>query len=555
MIAINKNLIKQSNAANQDWWRGATIYNVYLRSFLDTNGDGIGDLPGVITKLEYIASLGVNALWLSPFFKSPMKDFGYDISDLRQVDPIFGSLGDFKDLLEKAHQLDLKVIIDLILNHTSDEHPWFQESRLNRTNPKADWYVWADPNLDGTPPNNWLAELGGSAWQWESRRMQYYKRNFLTCQPDLNFHNREVIEQLLEEVKFWIELGVDGFRLDAAPYYFHDAQLRNNPPVKPGDVPSDDATIRADNPYGMQHHIYDCNQPEVIGFLQRLRTLVDRYPGVVLLGEVATVDSLLTMAEYTSGTDKLHMAYTFSLAHTPLSVSHVKSVLTRLNEPIFEDCWPCWSFGNHDIERVASRLDGDGGLKAVQVLAALMFSIRGSVCIYQGEELGLPEADVQFEYLQDPYGKIFWPEFKGRDGCRTPMPWQSSAVHAGFSKIKPWLPISDTHLALAIDRQNDLVDSTLNFYRRFLRWHKKHRVLQKGAMRFIEMPDPIIAFERTLNQERILAVFNLEDKPMKIQPPTYSKVQPLDGHCFQARFDGEKIYLPGYSAFFAFIRH
>lgn len=545
MNVINK------NAVYKDWWRGATIYNVYLRSFLDTNGDGIGDLPGIITRLEYIASLGVDAIWLSPFFKSPMKDFGYDVSDLRQIEPIFGSLKDFKSLLKKTHQLGLKVIIDLIINHTSDKHPWFQESRLNRTNPKSDWYVWANPSSDGTPPNNWLAELGGSAWQWESRRMQYYKRNFLTSQPDLNFHNQEVIQQLLEEVKFWLELGVDGFRLDAVPYYFHDIKLRNNPSVKPGDVLSDDATIRSDNPYGMQHHIYDCNQPEVIGFLKRLRTLVDQYPDVVLLGEIATNDSLLTMAKYTSGKDKLHMAYTFSLSDTPLTFSYVKTVLRRFfNEPIFEDCWPCWSFGNHDIERVASRLDGNGGIPAVKILAVLMFSIMGSVCIYQGEELGLPEADLQFEDLQDPYGKTFWPEFKGRDGCRTPMPWQSSKVYAGFSKIKPWLPIPETHLEFAVDRQDELLDSILNSYRRFLNWRKKHEIFQKGTMRFIEMPNPIIAFERTLNRERILAVFNLAGELLKLQLPTDNKVKPLQGHGFQGKLNGKTLYLPGYSAFF-----
>ena len=280
---------------NPDWWRGAVIYQVYPRSFYDSNGDGIGDLPGVTAKLDYIASLNVDAIWLSPFFTSPMKDFGYDVSDYRNVDPIFGTLEDFDELIAEAHKRDLKIMIDQVLSHSSDQHPWFVESRANRDNPKADWYVWADPKSDGTPPNNWLSVFGGSAWAWDSRRKQYYLHNFLTSQPDLNFHNPEVQKQVLSDVKFWLDRGVDGFRLDAINFCFHDPKLRDNPASKA--VAEGSIGVRKENPYAYQFHKFDKTQPENIDFLKRLRALLDQYPGTTTVGEIGDDNSLQTMAE------------------------------------------------------------------------------------------------------------------------------------------------------------------------------------------------------------------------------------------------------------------
>ena len=299
-----------SSDKNADWWRGAVIYQVYPRSYQDTTGDGSGDLAGITSRLAHIASLGVDAVWLSPFFKSPMADLGYDVSDYCAVDPMFGTMEDFDALVAEAHRLGLKIIIDQVLSHTSDQHPWFIESRASRTNDRADWYVWADPKPDGTAPNNWMSIFGGPAWEWGSVRKQYYLHNFLASQPDLNFHNAAVQDALLDTVRFWLERGVDGFRLDTVNYYFHDRLLRDNPPMPKGkanDIPDV-------NPYGYQDHLYDKTQPENVSFLKRFRSLLDAYDARTSVGEVGDGErSLRTVAAYTEGGDKLHMCYTFDL--------------------------------------------------------------------------------------------------------------------------------------------------------------------------------------------------------------------------------------------------
>ena len=293
-----------------EWWRGCVIYQVYPRSYQDTSGDGIGDLIGIADRIEYIASLGVDAIWISPFFTSPMKDFGYDVSDYTNVDPMFGTLGDFDHLVRVAHDHGIRIMIDLVLSHSSDQHPWFVESRMDRTNPKADWYVWAEPKPDGTPPNNWLSIFGGSAWQWDGKREQYYLHNFLTSQPDLNFHNEEVRQALLDVVRFWLDRGVDGFRLDTINFYFHDKELRDNPPL--AKELRNDSIAPAVNPYNHQLHVYDKNRPENLEFLRRFRALLDEYPGTTAVGEVGDAQIWLQIvADYTSGGDKMHMCYAF----------------------------------------------------------------------------------------------------------------------------------------------------------------------------------------------------------------------------------------------------
>ncbi|QDL55989.1 alpha-glucosidase family protein [Rhodoferax aquaticus] len=503
-----------TKAANNNWWRGGVIYQIYPRSFADSNGDGIGDLAGVTARLDYVAQLGADGIWLSPFFKSPMKDFGYDVSDYCDVDPMFGTLADFRALVERAHALGLKVMIDQVLSHSADQHPWFVESRSSKDNPKADWYVWADAKSDGTPPNNWLSIFGGSAWQWDTRRCQYYMHNFLTSQPDLNFHNPEVQDALLGTVKFWLDLGVDGYRLDTANFYFHDAKLRDNPPR--GRPTGEDPAVNAVNPYGWQWHKHDKSQPENLVFLQRLRTLLDEYPNTTMVGEIGDDDGLARVAEYTQGGDKLHMAYCFDLLGSAHSAPYIHSVLERF-EQLAGGGWPCWALSNHDVTRFATRWGGDTpNPQLLRLAAAMQMSLRGSPCIYQGDELGLPEAVIAFEDLQDPYGITMWPEFKGRDGCRTPMPWQASADDLGFSAVdvvtsKPWLPVAHAHQSLAADVQAQQPDSLLNFYRQLLAWRKQQSPLINGRLQLLPSHPQVLAFVRSEGAQQILCVFNFSD--------------------------------------------
>ena len=533
-------------ATGKDWWRGAVIYQIYPRSFADSNGDGIGDLPGITAHLDYVASLGVDAIWLSPFFKSPMKDFGYDVEDYCAVDPMFGTLADFDALVARAHQLGLKVMIDQVLSHTSDTHPWFKESRANRTNPKADWYVWADPKPDGTPPNNWLSIFGGSGWQWDTRRCQYYLHNFLVEQPDLNFHNRDVRAALLKTVKFWLDRGVDGFRHDTLNYYLHDAKLRNNPPnTTPGmsDVP-------AINPYGWQLHEHDKTQAGNIAVLQELRQLFDRYEDIAAVGEVgAGADGNQVIAEYTSGHDRFHMCYGFDLLSGDGDAGAIRAAVEGF-EAVARDGWICWALSNHDVIRAASRWHGTGHADDFAPLSlAMLLCLRGSQCMYQGEELGLSEADVPFEALQDPYGKTFWPEFKGRDGCRTPMPWTAGA-RAGFTTSRhPWLPIPDDHRARSVARQSGKAGSALERVRVFLHWRQQQRVLRAGTIKFHDAPAGVLAFTRALGDEQLFCAFNLKGATTSFAAPAGGLV-PVGGHGFKGTLVKNTIHLPARQAFF-----
>lgn len=530
------------------WWRGAVTYQIYPRSFMDTNGDGVGDLPGIIDKLDYVASLGVDAIWIAPFFRSPMADFGYDIADYRDVDPLFGTINDFDRLLAKAHGLGLKVMIDQVLSHTSVEHAWFKESRQSRDNPKADWYVWADASDDGTPPNNWLSLFGGCAWQWEPRRGQYYLHNFLTSQPDLNFHNRDVQRAVLDEVKFWLDKGVDGLRLDAINFCFHDLELRDNPPK-----PAEKRVGRGfspDNPYAFQYHYYNNTRPENIAFLEELRALMDQYQDVAALGEISSEDSLATTAEYTRD-GRLHMGYSFELLTDDFSAGYIRGTVQNLEAQMLEG-WPCWAISNHDVARVVSRWgNGDASVRLANLLTAMVCSLRGSVCVYQGEELGLTEADVPFEALQDPYGITFWPTFKGRDGCRTPMPW-NGGVNAGFSVGDPWLPVPAEHRALAVSLQEAEPDSALQGFRAFMAWRKSQPALRWGNIRFLDTPEPVLAFTRQHGEETVLAAFNLSKAPVTLSLPGLGTSTPVNGHGLtQGTLINDQLALPAHGVLFA----
>jgi alpha-glucosidase len=493
-----------------EWWRGAVIYQVYPRSFQDTNGDGVGDLPGIMRRLDHIASLGVDAIWLSPINQSPQADMGYDVSDYKEVDRLFGSLEDFDDLIKRAHALGLKVIIDQVISHSSDQHPWFRESKLNRTNAKA------DPKKDGSPPNNWPSVFGGRAWEWNPSRGQYYFHNFLTSQPDLNFHNPEVQNALLDVLRFWLERGVDGFRLDTVNYYFHDKQLRNNPPARrPKHLPY------AVNPYDMQEHKYGKSQPENVAFLKRIRALLDQYPGSTTVGEIGdSHKGLQLMEEYTSGGDKLHMAYTFDMLGNDFSAEHFRSKQQNFFTGA-PNGWPCWAFSNHDVNRHVSRWAAASANQSdlARQAAAMLLSFKGSVCLYQGEELGLPEADILFEELTDPPGIRFWPEYKGRDGCRTPMPWEEGDAPNGFTTGKPWLPVKPAHSALNVAHQNADPNSTLAFYREAIAFRRAHPVLADGGIEFLKVAEPLLAYRRSgskSSNETLTCLFNLSANPITL---------------------------------------
>ncbi len=530
------------------WWRGAGIYQIYPRSFQDTNEDGVGDLPGITAHLPYIADLGAEAIWVSPFFTSPMRDFGYDVSDYRNVDPIFGTLKDFDELVATAHRLGLKVLIDQVLSHTSDQHPWFKESRKARTGPRSDWYVWADPRPDGTPPSNWMSVFGGSAWAWEPRRRQYYLHNFLETQPDLNFHTPAVQDQLLEESRFWLERGVDGFRVDACNFHFHDPLFRNNPPARGKHLEL--SSVRPGNPYGMQTHRYDKTRPENIAFLKRFRGLLDAY-GAVSVGEVGDEDALPIMAAYTAGGDKLHMAYGMYLLTDEFSAARVRKAVLDFERALKAGGgWGCWSLSNHDVERVASRWGGGTDDPAFpKVLLAMLGTLRGSFCLYQGEELGLTEAVVPRNRLVDPYGITFWPDFKGRDGCRTPIPWTPEVPYGGFSGVEPWLPMAQEHLPKAVSVQDPDPASVLNFCRTFLAWRRRQPALRAGSISFPKAPEPVLAIRRETPGQRLLAVFNLGPEPAEYQLP--ARVLPLQGHGFAAAVpDGRILRLPPWGGFF-----
>ncbi len=494
----------------QDWWRGSVTYQVYPRSFQDSVGNGIGDLPGITHRLDHIAALGADAVWLSPIFTSPMADMGYDVSDYTDVDPLFGTLADFDAMTARAHTLGLKVIIDQVLSHSSAQHPFFKESRSSRNNPKSDWYVWADARPDGTPPNNWVSVFGGSAWEWDARRRQYYLHNFLASQPDFNFHNPDVQDWLLGTMRFWLDRGVDGFRLDTVNYYFHDAALRSNPPA-PGN-----ATAPAVNPYEMQLHLYSKTRPENIDFLQRMRALLDQYDGRVMVGEVGESHrAVQVMADYTKGDNRLHMAYSFDMLGPQFTAAHFRNHIAKFFTGA-PDGWPCWAFSNHDVIRHATRWADHGQVDDIaRLAAAMLLSFEGSICLYQGEELGQTETDIEWHELTDPPGFTFWPEYKGRDGCRTPMVWDATA-QGGFTTGTPWLPVKPPQHARNMAAQSGIAGSVLETYRSLLDFRRKSPALRDGRTTFIDTPEPVLAFRRDAGADTLICLFNLSPVPVTL---------------------------------------
>jgi alpha-glucosidase len=525
------------------WWRGGVIYEIYPRSFQDTNGDGIGDLPGILRRLDHVARLGVDAVWIAPFFTSPMKDYGYDVADYREVDPLFGTLGDLDRVLARAHALGLRVLIDLVLSHTSDRHAWFLDSRSSRDDPKADWYVWADARPDGTPPNNWLASFGGPAWTFEPRRGQYYLHNFLPEQPDLNLHHPAVVDAVLAEAELWLARGVDGFRLDACDFYLHDPLLRDNP-ARPEGAPLPGGQ-RPGLPVSRQVRIRSKAHPDIKAkVLKPLRRLADRY-GAVLLGELHGDGAVERAWSYTTGADGLHLAYTFELLHCPPTATALRRVVEALESGL-GDGWACWSLANHDVVRPPSRFGGETPSDDLRVLLpTLVCCLRGTPCLYQGEELGLDQATLAYDDLRDPFGLAFWPAFPGRDGCRTPMPWEAGAPNAGFTDGIPWLPIPEQHRRRAVEVQERASDSVLRRLRRFLAWRRDQPALRDGDIRLVDAPDDVLAFERRHPGQHLLCCFNLAAEPR--EAPLARNTAPLPGHGFEQPTGG---VLPPHGAFF-----
>ncbi len=527
------------------WWKGATVYQIYPRSFLDTSGNGVGDLAGITRKLDYVAELGIDAIWISPFVQSPMQDFGYDVSNYCAVDPLFGGLEDFQTLLDQAHERGLRVMMDQVLSHTSIQHPWFLESRQSRDNPKADWYVWADAGPAGAPPNNWLSVFGGSSWQWEPRRGQYYLHNFLRQQPDLNYHCTEVQEAVLEACRFWLEMGVDGFRLDVCAFYFHDAKLRDNPhnPAVPKDK------VFQFNPYSMQLHRHDIAQPENLDMLGRLRKLCDEYDDRALLGELHENEAVRLHHEYT-GPDRLQLAYGYWLLGADrVDAQLIRSVAEDLGHRA-DDGWPCWALDNHDFSRAVSRLGHEDEPAAVTIMLAALTCLRGASCIYQGSELGLSEADVPFEKIVDPYGREFYPAYRGRDGARTPMPWTKDAPHGGFSDVDPWLPVPPDHLDRAVDVQSALPGSTLNRLRQFLTWRRDIPAIRCGDMRFLDVPAQLLAFERSYEGQTVVCIFNFGPTDVVHEIGEAEAGARMEGHGFGAVRESDNLHIPAHGAWF-----
>ncbi|MDB4122266.1 alpha-glucosidase family protein [Octadecabacter sp.] len=528
----------------QEWWRSAVIYQVYPRSYQDETGDGVGDLRGITRRLPYIADLGADCIWLSPIFASPQADMGYDVSDYMAVDPLFGTMDEFDALITAAHDLDLKVIVDQVLSHTSDQHDWFKESRKDRTNDKADWYVWADPLPDGSPPTNWHSHFGGPAWEFDPGRGQYYQHNFLTSQPDLNFHNPDVVKAILETCKFWLERGLDGFRLDTVNYYFHDDKLRSNPAANAA------PQVMATDLYGMQDNIYNKTRPENLAFLEQLRALADQYDDIMMVGEVGEMGhkSIEIMGRYTEGTNRLHMAYSFAMLGPDFNAEHFRNCIEGFQSGAPEG-HPYWSFSNHDVPRQVTRWAEHSVSKGkmARFACAMLMSFEGTIGIYQGEELGQTETEMEFHELTDPPAIRFWPTVKGRDGCRTPMVWEKDAKNAGFSKGKPWLPVKAEQAAKAVDQQGD--DSILAFYKAMIARRKASPAMTVGQTTFIDLPEPLLAFTRTADGETLTFVFNLS-KDSQIVTVTGDPAVEFSG---EAALDTETLTLSGNG--FAYLTH
>lgn len=492
------------------WWRDGIIYQIYPRSFSDSNQDGFGDLPGIIERMDYLAGLGIDAIWLSPIYPSPDADFGYDVSDHCAVDRRYGTLSDFDRLVAEAHRRGLRVIMDMVLNHTSDQHAWFIQSRSNRDDPKRDWYIWRDPAAGGKPPSNWQSMFGGSAWEFDRSSGQYYLHTFLKEQPDVNWRNPQVRQAQLDVFRFWLERGVDGFRLDVFNAFFKDAGFRSNL-FRLG--------LRG---FDRQRHIYDINQPEMTGFLQELRALLDAYPDRYAVGESFASSPAQTVG-YT-GADRLHAVFSFDLFGSELKFPWYPGwLLKQINrrDALFDAAgtWPTTVLSNHDQPRSASRYSKRENDQQVFIALALLLTLRGTPFIYYGEEIGMRNIALARGEILDPAGRRYFPFYKGRDGCRSPMQW-SSAANAGFSMAKPWLRVHPDHCSRNVAAQQADPNSLLNFTRHLIGLRRTHPALRRGTFMCIFRTDTgVLAYQRELEGQRILVYLNFTNRLVQTSLP------------------------------------
>jgi alpha-glucosidase len=486
------------------WWRDGAIYQIYPRSFADSNADGMGDLEGIIQHLDYLVELGVDSIWLSPIYPSPDVDFGYDVSDYLDIDPKFGSLADFDSLVNKAHQRGIRVVLDLVLNHTSDQHAWFVESCSGRENPKRDWYIWRDPAPGGGPPNNWESVFGGRGWILDPKTGQYYYRMFYPEQPDLNWRNALVKREMLDIFRFWAERGVDGFRLDVFNMYFKDEKFRNNPPA---------LGLRG---FDRQKHIYDCDRPEMMPLLREIRQVLDTYPQRYAVGE--TMESTPQKAAGYCAPGLLHAAFDFTFLHCPWKPQQFLKAIQDWENALDPDSYPTYVLNNHDCSRAASRYVRGEDDERLKVAAALLLTQRGTPFLYYGEEIGMRDITLRRDQVLDPIGRRYWPFNKGRDGCRAPMQWDAS-TNAGFSTVQPWLPVHPNYTDRNVEAQRANPDSLFHFYRKLLRLRKEIPVLRSGMFQPLTFePQRLLAYLRQDQEQTILVALNFGRRPVKFAP-------------------------------------
>jgi len=489
------------------WWKYGVVYHILPQSFKDTNEDGIGDLEGIIQKLDYLSDLGIDAIWLSPVYQSPMIDAGYDISDYQSINPLYGDMNDFRRLLDRAHRKNIRVIMDLVLNHTSDRHPWFIESRASKDNPKRDWYIWQPPANKRKSPNNWKTNFGRAAWTLDPLTQERYYHSFFKEQPDLNWRNAEVKEKMFEMIRFWLEMGIDGFRLDVINLLFKHKKLKNNPV----------------NYIFSNRKVYNRNRPAVYAFLKEFRLLMNRYPGKVSIGEIYAPppgDTRLVAGFLGDGKDMLHLAFDFSLIFSRWSASSYYKIIRRYYKSLPPDGWPCFVISNHDLGRCVRRLMFSfHKYEKAKIIAVLMLTLKGVPFIYYGDETGMENVHISKEQIQDAYGKMFYPFFKGRDRSRTPMQWDNGP-HAGFSNVPPWLPVHPNYKTVNVESELEDAHSILNLYRHLIRLRKAYPALQGGDIHFIDKgKNGILSYIRSDKEINIRVILNFTNRKKSVKNP------------------------------------
>lgn len=496
--------MQQLSSANS-WWQRGIIYQIYPRSFMDANGDGLGDLAGIADRLDYCRWLGVDAVWLSPIFPSPMVDFGYDIAEYCDVDPMFGTLADFVALLDRAHALGLKVLLDYVPNHTSDQHPWFQQSRSSRTSPYRDWYLWRDPAVGGGPPTNWLSVFGGSAWTWDDATGQYYFHSYLKQQPDLNWRNPEVHDAMFKVLRFWLDRGVDGFRVDAVSRLLKDDRFRDNPP---------NPSYTSDQPpYYRLLQTYSADLPEVHDIIREMRTVLDEYGDRFMIGE-AYLPLERLMAYYGSRHPGVHFPFNFQLVRLPWEPRGLGAAIDAYERNLPAGAWPNWVLGNHDRHRIASRV----GRAQARVAAMLLLTLRGTPTMYYGDEIGMEDVPIPPHLVQDPWEKNVPGFGLGRDPERTPMQWDPGPG-AGFTSGTPWLPIADDYRKCNVAAEREDPASMLTLYRQLIQLRSKEPALSLGAYQPVGATDQTLCFIRASESRRFFVGLNMSSRPADVRLP------------------------------------